>query len=81
MQNQDDADADDDAAAAANSGRVGVVATSSIVSRGPRVRFSYTAPMGRGTARSGHLSCKEDISWVRIPGAPPILESRATDMS
>jgi len=37
--------------------------------------------MGRGTARSGHLSCKEDISWVRIPGAPPILESRATDMS
>ena len=45
MHKQDD-DADDDAAAAADISRVVVVATSSIVSRGPRVRFSYTAPGG-----------------------------------
>lgn len=51
MSNQNDADADDDAAAAADISRVEVVVTSSIVSRGPRVRFSYTAP--RGGSSSG----------------------------
>ena len=29
--------------------------------------------MGRGTARGGHLSCKQKISWIRFPGAPLII--------
>ena len=30
--------------------------------------------MGRGTAWGGHLACTENISRVRIPGAPPLLK-------
>lgn len=59
-------DADDDAAdAAAIKCRVGVVATSSIVSRGPRVRFSYAAPRGDGS--SGNTSGLHP----EIPGSNP----------
>lgn len=29
------------------------------------------AEMGPGTAWGGHLTCNEDISWVRCPVAPP----------
>ena len=28
--------------------------------------------MGSGTARGGHLSCKEENRWVRFPLSPPI---------
>lgn len=26
--------------------------------------------MGTGSAGSGHLPCKQDISWIRVPGSP-----------
>ena len=29
--------------------------------------------MGNGTARSGHLFCKQKISWVRCPSSPLII--------
>ena len=50
MPTQNDADADDDAAAAANSRRVEVMATFLIVDQDPRVRFSYAAPRGDGSS-------------------------------
>lgn len=31
--------------------------------------------MGLGTARGGRFSCKENIRWVQIPQAPPMLLS------
>lgn len=60
----DDPDADD-AAAAANTRRVEVMATSSIVDRGPRVRFSYAAPWADGS--SGNTSGLHP----EIPGSNP----------
>ncbi len=65
MSKQNDADADDDAAAAADISRVEVVVTSSIVPRGPRVRFSYTAPGADGS--SGNTSGLHP----EIPGSNP----------
>lgn len=54
MPTQNDADADDDAAAAANTRRVEVMATFLIVDQDLRVRFPYAAPRGDGS--SGNTS-------------------------
>ena len=64
MKEQDDPDADD-AAAAANTRRVEVMATSSTVSRGLRVRLSYAALRADGS--SGNTSGLHP----EIPGSNP----------
>lgn len=33
--------------------------------------------MGNGAAWGGHLTCNEDIRWVRIPHSPPFLHKNA----
>ena len=70
MPTQNDADADDDAAAAANSRRVEVMATCLIVDQAPRVRSPYAAPSGAMVVAGTHLVCTQE-SRVRIPVAPP----------
>lgn len=69
MPTQNDADADDDAAAAANSRRVEVMATFLIVDQAPRVRSPYAAPSGAMVVAGTHLVCTQE-SRVRIPVAP-----------
>lgn len=65
MPKQNDADADDDADAAAETCRVEVMATCLIVDQALRVRFSYAAPRGDGS--SGNTSGLHP----EIPGSNP----------